>query len=67
MVKTPVAIPEQTKILFLSIFPLPQMSNCSEGMEINDIHIWIIATGKKQANTLQDPNYSGKKIHCTVM
>lgn len=30
-------------------------------MEINDIHTWIIATGEKQVNILQDPNYSERK------
>lgn len=67
MVKNPVAIPEHPNILFLPISSLPQKFNCSEGMEINDIHTWIIATGKKQVNILQDPNYSSKKIHCAVM
>lgn len=67
MVKNPPAIPEQPNSLFLPISSLPQKSNCSEEMEINDIHTWIIATGKKQVNILQDPNYSSEKIHCNVM
>lgn len=67
MITTPVAIPEQPNVLFLPISSLPQKSNCSEGIEINDIHTRITATGKKQANILQDPNYSSKKIDRAVM
>lgn len=67
MVTAPVAIPEQPNVLFLPISSLPQKSNCSEGIEINDIHTRITATGKKLANILQDPNYSSKKIHRAVM
>lgn len=38
MVKNPVANPQQPNILVLPVSSLPQKSNCSEGMEINDIH-----------------------------